>query len=82
MNQDGETDMPEIRKAIQTDRNLLEKMYLKDVGNHQERAKAFADDLILKFKTILGFVDSELVGFQQWKHLIPLNTIHWQANHH
>ncbi len=22
------------------------------------------------------------VGFQQWKHLIPLNTIHWQANHH
>ena len=21
-------------------------------------------------------------GFQQWKHLIPLNTIHWQANHH
>ena len=21
-------------------------------------------------------------GFQQWKRLIPLNTIHWQANYH
>ena len=66
MNQDGETDMPEIRKAIQTDRNLLEKMYLEDIENHQERAKAFADDLILKFKTILGFVDSELAGSLSW----------------
>ena len=55
--------MPEIRKAVQTDRILLEKMYLKDIENHQERAKAFADDLILKFKTILGFVDSNLAGY-------------------
>jgi predicted secreted Zn-dependent protease len=37
MNQDGETDMPEIRKAVQTDRTLLEKMYLKDIKNHEER---------------------------------------------
>ena len=58
--------MQEIRKATQTDRNLLEKMYLNDIENHQERAKAFADDLILKFKTILGFVDSNLVGSLSW----------------
>ena len=63
MNQDGETEMPDIRKAVQTDRILLEKMYLKDIENHQERAKAFADDLILKFRTILGFVDSNLAGY-------------------
>ena len=66
MNQDGESNMLEIRKAVQTDRILLEKMYLKDIENHQERAKAFADDLILKFKTILGFVDTNLAGSLSW----------------
>ena len=58
--------MPEIRKAVQADRNSLEKMYLKDIENHQERAKAFANDLILKFKTILAFVDSNLAGSLSW----------------
>ncbi|MFW9768796.1 MAG: GNAT family N-acetyltransferase [Candidatus Thorarchaeota archaeon] len=58
--------MLDIRNATREDHQLLRKMYLSEVEDHKERANAFADDLIQRFKTLLAFCDGHLCGTASW----------------
>jgi ribosomal protein S18 acetylase RimI-like enzyme len=58
--------MFEIREASESDRVLLEVMYLEEVEDHIDRAETFAKDLINHFKTMLAFEDGELCGTLTW----------------
>jgi ribosomal protein S18 acetylase RimI-like enzyme len=58
--------MFEIKEASNEDKALLENMYLEEVEDHIDRAKAFAEDLINHFKTMLALEDGKLCGTLTW----------------
>lgn len=55
-----------IRNVSEEDMELLIKMYLNDVENHQIRAVQFAKDLIYRFKTIICISGEEILGCITW----------------
>jgi ribosomal protein S18 acetylase RimI-like enzyme len=58
--------MIEIRQATEADRDLLQNLYIQEIENHPERASAFADALIVKFKTLLAFQNRTVCGSLSW----------------
>ena len=55
-----------IRNVIEKDVDILVKMYLDEVENHQQRAQQFAKDLIYRFKTIICISDKNILGTITW----------------
>ena len=55
-----------IRNATEKDRDLVVKLYLDEVENHQQRAQQFAKDLIYRFKTIICVCDKNILGTITW----------------
>jgi ribosomal protein S18 acetylase RimI-like enzyme len=62
----SEIVMIEIRQATDVDRELLRTMYLSEVENHDGRASSFAEQLIIRFKTMLALQDCQLCGTLTW----------------
>jgi ribosomal protein S18 acetylase RimI-like enzyme len=58
--------MIEIRQATEADKGLLQNLYIEEIENHPERASAFAEALIVKFKTLLAFQNSTVCGSLSW----------------
>jgi len=56
-----------IRTATSSDISVLEKLYKQEVEDHSERAKKFAKDLVLRYKTLLAFKDDLLCGTISWE---------------
>jgi len=55
-----------IRNATEKDMDIVVKMYLDEVENHQLRAQQFAKDLIYRFKTIICVCDKNILGTITW----------------
>ena len=55
-----------IRNATEKDMDIVVKMYLDEVENHQQRAQQFAKDLIYRFKTIICLYDKKICGTITW----------------
>ena len=55
-----------IRNATEKDMDLVVKLYLDEVENHQQRAQQFAKDLIYRFKTIICISDKTILGTISW----------------
>jgi ribosomal protein S18 acetylase RimI-like enzyme len=55
-----------VRNATEKDMDLLVKMYLDEVENHQQRAQQFVKDLIYRFKTIICISDKNILGTITW----------------
>jgi ribosomal protein S18 acetylase RimI-like enzyme len=58
--------MIEIRHATEAERDLLRNLYINEVEDHPERAIAFAEALIVEFKTLLAFRNGEVCGSLSW----------------
>jgi len=58
--------MFEIRNATESDRDLLENMFLEEIEDHAGRASNFAEDFINHFKTMLALQDGQLCGTLTW----------------
>ena len=59
--------MIEIRTATPSDLPLLENMYRKEIEDHLERARRFAEDLVLRYKTLLAIDDNAVCGTVTWE---------------
>jgi ribosomal protein S18 acetylase RimI-like enzyme len=59
--------MIEIKHATESDRSALRNLYIYEVEDHPERAEAFAEALIVRFKTLLAFQNSNLCGTLSWE---------------
>ena len=59
--------MIDIRTATSADIPLLESMYRKEIEDHIERAQRFAEDLVLKYKTLLAIKDNVVCGTVVWE---------------
>ncbi len=57
--------MRNVREASESDRELLVRLYVSEVGDDAGLAKEFADDL-LRFRTILCLTDDEVIGTVSW----------------
>jgi len=55
-----------IRNATEKDMDIVVKMYLDEVENHQQRAQQFAKDLIYRFKTNICVSDKNVLGTISW----------------
>ena len=55
-----------IRNATEKDMDIVVKMYLDEVEDHQQRAQQFAKDLIYRFKTIICVFDKKILGTITW----------------
>lgn len=55
-----------IRYVSEKDFDLLRKIYLHDVEDHQQRAKSFAEDLIFRLKTIICETNGKIIGTISW----------------
>jgi len=55
-----------IRNATEKDMDIVVKMYLEEVENHQRRAQQFAKDLIYRFKTIICVSNKNILGTITW----------------
>ena len=55
-----------IRTTTEKDMDLLVKMCLDEIENHQQRAQQFAKDLIYRFKTIICVCDKNILGTITW----------------
>lgn len=55
-----------IRNATEKDMDIVVKMYLDEVENHQQRAQQFAKDLIYRFKTNICVSDKNILGTITW----------------
>ncbi len=55
-----------IRNTTEKDMDIVEKMYLDEIENHQQRAQQFAKDLIYRFKTIICVCDKKILGTITW----------------
>lgn len=55
-----------IRNTTEKDMDLLVKMCLDEIVNHQQRAQKFAKDLIYRFKTIICVCDKNILGTITW----------------
>lgn len=58
--------MFEIKDATESDRALLENMFLEEIEDHAGRASNFAEDFINHFKTMLALQDGQLCGTLTW----------------
>ncbi len=59
--------MIDIRTATSADIPLLENMYRKEIEDHAERAQRFAEDLVLRYKTLVAIKDSAVCGTVTWE---------------
>ncbi len=59
--------MIDIRTATSIDIPLLERMYRNEIEDHEERARTFAQDLVLRFKTLLAIKDDSVCGTVTWE---------------
>ena len=59
--------MIDIRTATSDDISLLENMYRKEIEDHAERAQRFAEDLVLRYKTLVAIKDSAVCGTVTWE---------------
>lgn len=59
--------MISIRTATSADIPLLEDMYRKEIEDHAERSQKFAEDLVLRYKTLLAIKDEVLCGTVTWE---------------
>ena len=58
--------MLDIREATPEDKLHLKQMYLVEIENHEERATAFANELIHRVRTLLAFSHGILCGTVSW----------------
>jgi len=56
-----------IRTTTSSDISVLEELYRQQVEDHSERAKKFAEDLVLRYKTLLAFNDDLVCGTISWE---------------
>jgi ribosomal protein S18 acetylase RimI-like enzyme len=56
-----------IRTAERDDIPSLETMYRTEIENHAERAQQFADDLVLRYNTLLAIENSVICGTVSWE---------------
>jgi ribosomal protein S18 acetylase RimI-like enzyme len=59
--------MINIRTATSTDIPLLESMYRMEIEDHPERAQRFAEELVLRYKTLLAISDNAVCGTISWE---------------
>ncbi|MFX1560643.1 MAG: GNAT family N-acetyltransferase [Promethearchaeota archaeon] len=59
--------MIEIRTATSADISLLERMYRDEIEAHVERSKKFAEDLVLRYNTLLAFEENTVCGSVTWE---------------
>jgi ribosomal protein S18 acetylase RimI-like enzyme len=59
--------MTEFKSATSAEIPLLENMYRKEVEDHDERARKFAEDLCIRYKTIIALEDKEVRGTASWE---------------
>lgn len=59
--------MINFRQATSADSPLLESIYKKQVEDHTERARRFADELVFRYKTILAIKDDDVCGTVTWE---------------
>lgn len=59
--------MIDFRTATSADIPLLETMYRKEIEDHAERALRFAEDLVLRYKTLLAIKDNAVCGTVVWE---------------
>ena len=59
--------MTDIRAATSSDIPLLEKMYRNEIEDHAGRAQQFAEDLVLRYKTLLAIKDDSVCGTVTWE---------------
>lgn len=59
--------MIDIRTATSADIPLLENMYRKEIEDHAERSQKFAEDLVLRYKTLLAIKDEAVCGTVTWE---------------
>jgi len=57
--------MRTVREAVDSDRELLVRLFVSEVEDDAKLAGDFADDL-LRFRTILCLVDVEVIGTVSW----------------
>ncbi len=55
-----------IRRAEDSDFDLLVELYINEVEPNSYDAKKFANDLLNKMKTILAFIDQKICGTISW----------------
>jgi len=55
-----------IRSATEKDMDIVIRMCLDEIENHQQRAQQFAKDLIYRFKTIICVCDKKILGTITW----------------
>ena len=53
--------------AKSEDISLLENMYRVEIEDNVDRAKRFAEDLVLKYKTIIAVEDKKVCGTVTWE---------------
>jgi ribosomal protein S18 acetylase RimI-like enzyme len=59
--------MTDFRSATSADIPLLESLYRTEIEDHAERGRKFAEDLCLRYKTILALEDNEVCGTATWE---------------
>ncbi len=59
--------MIDIKPATPEDIPLIEEMYRREVEDHAERAQTFAEDLVLRYKTLLAVKDNTVCGTVSWE---------------
>ena len=59
--------MTDIRTATSVDIPLLERMYRNEIEDHAERAQRFAEDLVLRYKTLVAIKDDAVCGTVTWE---------------
>lgn len=59
--------MIDFKSATSADIPLLETMYRKEIEDHAERAHRFAEDLVIRYKTILAMKDKDVCGTVTWE---------------
>jgi ribosomal protein S18 acetylase RimI-like enzyme len=59
--------MIDIKPATPDDIPLIEKMYRTEIEDHAERAHRFAEDLVLRYKTLLAVKENIVCGTVTWE---------------
>ena len=59
--------MIDIRAATSNDIPLLENMYKREIEDHEERAQTFAENLVLRYNTLLAIKNNAVCGTATWE---------------
>ena len=59
--------MPTLRKATDSDLDILANLYINEVENNETNAQVFARDLLFRMRTILCFEENQLCGTISWE---------------